>query len=69
MEDRKVQVNPIKRMWLPPSAKRDGGTYFDDEMETVDQHYTRAQRQSLDMRAHLNARPDHVIKVPSAEGP
>jgi hypothetical protein len=67
MDDRKVEVQPIKRMWLPPSAKREGGSYFDDEMETVHEHATHAQRQSLDMRSHLNARPDHVIKVPSVE--
>jgi hypothetical protein len=67
VDDRKVEVEPIKRMWLPSSAKRDGGSYFDDEMETYDAHMTKQQRESLRIRTQLNERPDHFILVGSAE--
>ena len=56
MKDRKVQVDPVKRMWLPDTAKRDGGSYFDDEMETYDAHMTKQQRESIRIRKHLNER-------------
>ncbi len=49
-------------LWLPGERKRDGGTYFDDELTT-------AQRalvdETVDLVNHINQRPDHVLYVSS----
>lgn len=54
-------------MVTPDVRKKDGGSYFDDEMATKAEEYTKYQRESLEMRRQLNARPDHVISVASVE--
>ena len=51
-------------MWLPGSMKRDGGTYFDDELENAD---TVLELATQGLVNHINERPDHIIYVGSAE--
>ena len=51
----------------PDKRKKDGGSYFDDEMQTNSDAYTKLQKQSLEMRRQLNERPDHTVFVASAE--
>lgn len=54
-------------MEVPKERKKDGGTHFDDEMQTkaeVAKAYANKVRELLQ---HLNARPDHVVYVGSTE--
>ena len=63
----------MSKLWTPagmvaPDTRKDeGGTYFDDELETKAAEYTKQQRESLEMRRQLNTRPDHTIFVASVE--
>ena len=62
-----VEVERKPRRDLPQIAKKDGGSYFDDEMMTeleVAAEYAEQVRQLL---MHLNERPDHTVYVGSAE--
>ena len=49
-------------MWLPGTAKRDGGTWFDDELEPAQRALVKA---TAELVAHINERPDHVVYVAS----
>ena len=54
-------------MVSPDVRKEEGGTYFDDELETKHDQYTKYQLESLAIRAQLNERPDHTVFVASVE--
>jgi len=63
----------VKEIWtpqlmsVPTERKSDGGTYFDDEMETREAVATAYADQVRELLSHLNARPDHVVYVASVE--
>lgn len=62
-----VPVEPVKQMVVPEIGKAEGGSYFDDEMEERSRMEARVEKQAADLRAHLNARPDHTVYVGSVE--
>ena len=53
-------------MSVPNKAKSEGGSYFDDEMQTKEQVAKAYADQTKRLLEHLNARPDHVVYVGSA---
>ena len=63
----------MQELWTPPvmqvpdERKRDGGSYFDDEMQTKEAVALAYRKQVEDLLIHLNARPDHVVYVGSTE--
>ena len=63
-----------EELWTPPDArvlpdvgKADGGSYFDDELETKEEHDAKFKAAVVEMVKHLNQRPDHVVFVASAD--
>ena len=59
-------------LWTPPDAKvvptigkSEGGTFFDDEMETKEEHDAKFKAAVIELVKHLNQRPDHVVFVGS----
>ena len=63
----------MDKMWLPAgyvepeTRKVEGGSYFDDEMETKAEHSTKFWEEMAVLVDHLNKRPDHTVFVGSAE--
>ena len=49
-------------LWLPHVPKRDGGTWFDDELEPAQKALVKA---TAELVAHINERPDHAVYVSS----
>ena len=62
-----VEVETPQRVVAPTEGKKDGGSYFDDEMVTKEEVALAYRRQVEDLLVHLNARPDHVVYVGSTE--
>ncbi len=54
-------------MSVPDERKSDGGSYFDDEMQTQEQTAHEFALQTKRLLEHLNARPDHVVYVGSTD--
>ena len=60
-------------MWLPagyvkPETRKDeGGSYFDDELQTKADHSTKFYEEMATLVDHINKRPDHTVLVGSAE--
>ena len=52
---------------LPTERKSDGGSYFDDELQTKEEVAAALAQGARDLLLHLNARPDHVVYVGSVE--
>ncbi len=52
---------------LPDKRKWEGGSYFDDELETKEQVAKKLSNMIRELLTHLNARPDHVVYVGSGE--
>jgi hypothetical protein len=63
----KVAVNPTVQKVVPEIGKAEGGSYFDDEMDDRSRLEARIEQDAADLRAHINARPDHVVYVSSVE--
>ena len=63
----KVQVQGAEKRMLPSQRKKDGGSYFDDEMETEAEHNERILDNAVELVQHINARPDHKVYVGSIE--
>ena len=63
----------MQEIWIPPTVelpderKYDGGSYFDDELQTKEEVATALAQGARDLLLHLNARPDHVVYVGSRE--
>ena len=63
----------MQELWTPPvmqvpeERKWDGGSYFDDEMETKEMVAKAYAIQVAQLLKHLNERPDHVVYVGSIE--
>ena len=51
-------------LWLPGERKRDGGSYFDDELGSAE---TVFKNMAKDLVQHLNERPDHIVFVGTSE--
>ncbi len=66
-DHRMVEVHQPPKMWLPPSAKEEGGSHFDDELETAESKEVQIQEMMAEMVNHINARPDHTVYVGSIE--
>ena len=63
-----------EEIWTPPEArvlptagKAEGGTIFDDEMRTKEEHDVQFRVDVIRMIKHLNERKDHAVFVSSAE--
>jgi len=54
-------------MSVPDERKSDGGSYFDDEMQTQEENAKEFALQTKRLLEHLNARPDHVVYVGSTD--
>lgn len=52
---------------LPDVAKKDGGSYFDDEMELTADRDQRLIDDATELLNHVRQRPDHVVYVGSIE--
>lgn len=59
-------------LWTPPSArvvpderKHDGGTYFDDELQTKEEHDLHFRLDVQRLIKELNAHPDKTVYVSS----
>lgn len=50
----------------PTERKKDGGSYFDDELETNRDYYETLMEEGERLVNHLRERPDHVVHVGSA---
>ena len=57
------QITP-EGMWLPGERKADGGSRFDDELETKDEVFV---RETVDLVAQINEHHDNVVFVGSTE--
>ena len=68
-----TQEDDVEEIWTPPimqlpdERKRDGGSVFDDEMQTKEQVAKDYANQVKQLLEHLNQRPDHVVYVGSVE--
>lgn len=51
----------------PTKGKAEGGSYFDDEMETQAEHSAKFWQEMARLADHINKRPDHTVFVGSAE--
>ena len=51
-------------LWLPGVRKAEGGSRFDDELETADQVL---KNETMKLVANLNERPDHIVYVSSVD--
>lgn len=63
----------MQELWTPPVMqvpdvrKDEGGSYFDDEMQTKEQVARAYADKVRELLHHLNERPDHVVYVGSVE--
>lgn len=51
----------------PQERNSDGGSIFDDELGTQEDHDKQLAKQAKDLMIHLAQRPDHTVYVGSAE--
>jgi len=63
----KIEVDVKEVMQMPTEGKKDGGSYFDDELETVREHNAQLITDMENLVAHLRERPDHVVFVGGVE--
>ena len=61
----KVPVEPHKRRVQPTERKAEGGSQFDDELETAEAKQARIEAEAMELMSHINARPDHNVYVSS----
>jgi hypothetical protein len=61
-------------LWVPPSAKvlpterkQDGGSYFDDELQSKQEHSAQFITAAKELLKHVQQRPDHIVYVGTAE--
>ncbi len=66
----------MEEMWLPETVERkvrptvgnkDGGSIFDDQLDTQRSHDDTMRKEMHRMADHLNQRSDHSVYVGSAE--
>ena len=60
------------RLWtpqkvLPDQRHKEGGSYFDDQMEDSTDKDARVRKEALRLLDHLQKRPDHTVYVASSD--
>ena len=63
----KVAVDVKSVMKAPTERKAEGGSYFDDELETTAESDSKFVTQMEELVSHLQQRPDHTVYVGGAE--
>jgi len=63
----KVAVDHIQQRVLPDQGKRDGGSYFDDELDLESTRQKQLYEEGTRLMKHLQERPDDVVCVGSVE--
>jgi len=51
-------------LWLPGQRKTEGGSFFDDELDTADAQFVKDTKSLVEQ---INEREDHVVFVASVE--
>jgi len=64
-EDLWVPTQTTARKVLPSERKDEGGTFFDDELDTQASHDEKFLKDMTELMRHINERPDHTIYVGS----
>ena len=63
----------MNELWTPggyvtPNVRKDeGGSYFDDELDSNADHSAKFWAEMAQLIDHINKRPDHVVFVGTAE--
>ena len=65
--DKMVEVETPAQREKPTERKFEGGSYFDDELRTVEEVAAELRRQTEELLIHLNQRPDHTVYVGSSK--
>ena len=60
-------ATPYERRVMPSVRKKEGGSLFDDELETEEAVAKRYAEDVKDLLIHLNQRPDHTVYVGTTE--
>ena len=58
-------TKPYERRVMPKVRKKEGGSLFDDELETEEVVAKRYAADVAELLVHLNQRPDHIVWVGS----
>jgi len=66
MEELWTPTKTHERMVRPTERKADGGSLFDDELETEQSHTEKLQAEMVRLIEHMQQRPDHDVYVGSA---
>ena len=67
MDDLWTPTQQHARRVRPDSRKVEGGSIFDDELQTEESKAKALAEQARQLLVHLNQRPDHTVYVSSAE--
>ena len=67
MDDLWTPTQTHARRVRPDSRKREGGSYFDDELGTEEAQAKRLADEAKNLLNHLAQRPDHTVYVSSSE--
>jgi len=62
-----VEVEKPGRKTLPTEGKKDGGSFFDDELTDASVTQADLEREGARLMQHLRERPDHTVYVGSAK--
>ncbi len=65
--DRMIETVTEGGVILPGTRKAEGGTYFDDELETKESHDSRFKQEMQRLVQHINERPDYTVYVGSSD--
>ncbi len=65
--DRMIETVTEGGVILPGTRKVEGGTYFDDELQTKAVHSEEFQAEMKRLIQHINERPDHIVYVGSGD--
>ncbi len=63
--DRMIETVTEGGVILPGTRKAEGGTHFDDELESKEAHAAKFYKDISRLIDHVNERPDHIIYVGS----
>ena len=62
-----VEVETHQRRVQPTERKYEGGSVFDDELQTEEAHKEELLKETVRLIDHINARPDHTVYVGSTD--
>ncbi len=63
----RVEITSPGGVVLPTAGKKEGGSHFDDELQTAQSKTNEFWEEMARLIDHLNQRPDHDVYVGSAE--